>query len=159
LRNLFQRELGRAAGTFTTLIRTCTESIRKHNAADLRVQIHYHRPTLLLNHYSVDLSPREHAMLLVFAERAKQDLPSLPSFKDSVDAFNDGLTTLQQRFPSSELLLSYGFINDDTDLRRAIFSLKNKIKHLGPAGLAFADSLPARKQIMLAIPGPMIHLA
>jgi len=72
LRNLFVRELGQPAGTFSRLVDLCRANVRRSAGEHLRLEIETARPVSVINGRRLELAPREHLALLFFAHRAKR---------------------------------------------------------------------------------------
>ncbi len=161
IRNLFQRELGRAAGTFSTLVASCRSEIRQRAAEDLRLELFFHRPTLRLNQTEMKLTEREQHLLLCLANRAKHALPPIPSYAHAIDA-------LAQHAREWQCLIDDGRLksgspqaptfHEEQDIRRVLSDLRKKLKSLGPLGIILADALPERGRFSLDMPASLIHV-
>lgn len=161
IRNLFQRELGRAAGTFSNLVASCRSGIRQRAAEDLRLEILLHRPALRLNHQELRLTEREHHLLLCLANLAKHERPPIPSYGEALDALIRHAQEWQALIVGGRLpkgTASAAHFGDEQDLRRVLSDLRRKLKTLGPPGHILADSLPERGRFSLDVPGPLISI-
>ncbi len=162
MRNLFHRELGRAVGTFSSLVASCRSEIRHRAAEDLHIEIPLNRPALRVNHSEARLTEREHHLLICLAKLAKTNRPPIPSYGEALDALAahqaewDSLVEdgrLPRGTPSAA-----GF-QDEQDVRRVLSDLRKKVRTLGHHGAILADALPTRGRFSLDVPGALIHLA
>jgi CRISPR-associated protein (TIGR02584 family) len=161
IRNLFQRELGRAAGSFSHLIASCRSGIRHRAAEDLRLEIFLHRAALRLNQAELRLTDREHHLLLCLAGRAKHEHAPVPSYIEALDTLAHHAKEWQSLIENGRLRAgtpSAAGFHDEQDIRRVLSDLRKKLKSLGPAGLILADALPERGRFSLDVPGPLISI-
>ena len=166
LRNLFRRELGRTAGGFAALMASCGEQIRHQVGHDLRLIVRRSRPELEVNGTRIRVSPREHLLVLFLAERAKAGEVVLGAYGEAIDLMNDFRKQLRAEAPINDFSdwrhgdgLSSPFDTDGQDLRRAISSLRSKLRLAGGAGTALASCLPGKGRFSLTVPGAMIEIA
>ena len=159
LRNLFQRELGREAGTFSHLVAACRSTIRQRAAEDLRLELFIHRPALRLNASELRLTEREQHLMLCLASRAKHQRPPVTSYALALDALAAhgrewaALIDAGKLQPGTPPAAAF---TDEHDITRTLSELRRKLKSLGPAGLVLADALPTRGRFSLDIPGELI---
>ena len=162
IRNLFQKELGRAAGSFSNLVASCRSQVRHRAAEDLRLELFFHRPALRLNQLEVKLTEREQHLCLCLANLAKHQRPPIPSYNDALDALASYSREWQSLIAVGRLKSgtppAAGF-GDEQDLRRVLSDLRKKLKALGPLGMILADALPERGRFSLDIPGELIHVS
>lgn len=159
IRNLFQRELNRAAGTFSTLVASCRSEIRHRAAEEIRLEIFLNRPALRLNQVELPLTGREHHLMLCLANRAKHHLPPIPSYSDTLDALASHSREWQSLILDGRLKSGTqpaAIFGDEQDIRRVVSDLKKKAKTMSPTGLILADALPTRGRISLDVPGELI---
>ena len=163
LRNLFTRQLGRKAGTFSRLIESCREQVRQSAGQELRLTVELSRTEIEVNGTRVKLAPREHMLLLFLATRAKQSDPPLAAQKDAVDPLNEFRRSTISRAPREELAdwrhtdsLAGGF--EEQDIRRGLSSLRQKLAEAGAQSGLLASCLPQKGCFSLAIPGSLIFL-
>ena len=163
LRNLFLKELNRPAGNFATLVHTCRANINRQAGENIRFEIDNTRTEMLIDGQPIQSSPREHALMLFLANRAKRNEAGYLAYKDAIDPLNEFVSRIRQTAPansfadwrhSDNLESKY----DDQELRRIVSSIRDRVKHFVPAGLAFANCLPERGRFSLQLPGPMIHI-
>lgn len=165
LRNLFQRDLGRKAGSFNRLVEDCREQVRKATGEGLRLTLERSRCELEVNGLRVRLAPREHLILLFLASRVKRDEPALPSYKDALDPLTEFQKQLREDAPAGsfadwrhkETLAS--LFEDDQDVRRAVSSLGKKLRLAGDPASRLADCLPEKGRFSLTVPAGLIHFA
>jgi CRISPR-associated protein (TIGR02584 family) len=161
LRNLFARELGRKAGTFSRLVQNCRENIRQHAAENLRLSVDSTRPEIDLNGKRLQLAPREHLILLFLAVRAKQSEPAIGAYCEAVDPLNEfrGQLLEAARDPADwRRATSLQAQLDEQDIRRAISNLRDKIKNIPGDGRTLACCLPERGRFSLDMPRALIHV-
>lgn len=163
LRNLFRRELGRPAGGFLRMVEECREQVRRQTGQDVSLIVEQSRPAISVNGTDVRLAPREQVVLLFLASRAKRGEPVLSSYKEAEDRINEFQTFLRQSIPAATMgdwrhgdALKSAF--DEQDLRRAISSLRNKLRRAGGNAYRLAPCLPEKGRFSLEIPGPLIHI-
>ncbi|MBX3733400.1 MAG: TIGR02584 family CRISPR-associated protein [Verrucomicrobiae bacterium] len=165
LRNLFQRDLGRKAGSFNRLVEDCREQVRRTTGEGLRLTVEQSRCELEVNGIRVRTAPLEHLVLLFLATRARRGDSALPAYKDGVKPLNEFRDQLRQNAPPRQLAdwrhggaLRSKF-EDDQEVRRAISSLGRKLRTAGGGAARLADCLPEKGRFSLAIPASLIHLA
>jgi len=162
IRNLFQRELGRAAGNFSNLVASCRKEIRLRAAEDIRLELFFHRPALRLNQTEIRLTEREQHLLLCLANLAKHERPPLPSYADALEALHRHAREWQDLMdagmlkPGSLPAASFG---EEQDIRRVLSDLRKKLRSLGSPGITLAAALPSRGRFSLDLPGPLIHVS
>ena len=163
LRNLFQRELGRKAGTFSRLVETCRENVRQRAAEGLRVSIDTARLELEVNGQVVKLAPLEHLLLIFLARRAKHGEPAYGSYDLGVDDLNAFRTDFVSRAPKDDFsdwrhADSLRAAWDEQEIRKAVSGIRAKLRQRGGDAAALASCLPEKGRCSLDIPGPLIHL-
>lgn len=164
LRNLFKRELGKPAGSFLRLVDSCREHVRQAAGEDIRLTLDAARPVIDVHGVSVQLAPREYLILRFLADRAKSDAPILGSQKEALDPLKAFQKSLLLSAPDDDYsdwrhLDSIGEPMEEPELRRALSSLRSKLRKAGGQASHLADCLPSGPgRFSLTIPGPMIHL-
>jgi len=163
LRNLFRRELGRAAGGFLRLVEECREQVRRQTGQDVSLTVEQSRLAINVSGTDVKLAAREHIVLLFLASRMKRGEPALGCYKEAVDRLNEFQASLRQSAPPSRIgdwrhaeTLKSTF--DEQDLRRAISSLREKLRNAGGNAYRLAPCLPEKGRFSLEIPGSLIHI-
>ncbi len=164
LRNLFQRNLGRKAGTFQRLIADCREQVRQAVGEGIQLTAYQTRCEIEVNGTRVRLSPREHVVLLCLAVRTKQGEPGLQSYKGAVEVVESFRTQLRQSAPTGNLAdwrhtdsLKTSF-TDDQELRRALSSIARKLREAGGRAHQLVGCLPEKGRFSLTIPPSLIYL-
>ena len=159
IRNLFQRELGRAAGTFSTLVASCRSEIRQRAVEEIRLELFFHRPALRLNQIDIKLTEREQHLLLCLANRAKHELPPIPSYADAIDTLASHAREWQSLIDNGRLKSGTPpapLFAEEQDIRRVLSDLRKKLRPIGPLGIILADALPQRGRFSLDVPGVLI---
>ena len=164
LRNLFQRDLGRKAGSFNRLVEECREQVRRTTGEGLRLAIEQSRCELEVNGTLVRTAPREHLVLLFLATRARRGDSALPAYKDALAPLNEFRVQLRQDVPPNRLAdwrhgesLNTEF-DDDQEVRRAVSSLGRRLRTAGGAAARLADCLPEKGRFSLEMKGSLIQL-
>ncbi|MCC6235628.1 MAG: TIGR02584 family CRISPR-associated protein [Verrucomicrobiales bacterium] len=163
LRNLFPRHLGRKVGTFSRLVDSCREHVRQAAGENVRLTLDETRTEIEANGVRLKLSPREHLLLLFLALRAKGDEPPLVAQKDAIGALNEFRTHLLRSaapddFTDWRHTPSLGTPLEEGDLRKALSSLRQRLREAGPATAAVAACLPQKGRFALSVPGPLIFV-
>jgi len=164
LRNLFKRELGKPAGSFLRLVDSCREHVRHAAGEDIRLTLDPSRPDIDVNGLPIRLAPREYLVLRFLADRAKRGDPILGSQKEAIDplkAFQKSLilSAPDDNFSDWRHLDSIGAPMEEDELRRALSSLRAKLRKAGGQAFHLSECLPAGPgRFSLSVPGPMIHL-
>jgi len=165
LRNLFLRELGHPAGSFLHLVEQCREQVRKAAGAELRLVVHAATTRAEIDGLQISTSPREHIVLLFLATRLKRGDAPLSSYAEAIDPLNEFLAELRSTAPADNPgdwrhgeALSSRFEDDAQDLRRALSSLRGKLRRLGPPGLALAAALPEKGRFSLEVEPALVYL-
>lgn len=162
LRNLFVRELNTKAGTFSRLVESCRDSIRRRMGESLRLTVDLSRAELEVNSEQVKLGAREQAVMLFLVQRAKDSLPAFPDYKNAVEPLNDWVRDLIATAPTDD----YGDWRhdlqatfDEEALRKLISSVRGKLKRRGREAAMLAGCLPEKGRCSLDVPGSMIFVA
>lgn len=163
LRNLFQRELGRPVGSFTRLVESCRQQIREQSSQSLRLTIETQRTSIEINLQRIDPAPREHLLLLFLATRAKRNDPDLGAFNLAPEPLADFQVILRREADPRNLGdWRHGACTtdslDEQDIRRALSSLRKRLRASGPDGAHLADLLPERGRFTLELSPAQIHL-
>jgi len=163
LRNLFQRDLGQPAGSFRRLVDTCSSNVRRTAGENLRLEISSHRTEAVVNGRRIELSPREHLVLLFLAQRAKSAKTILSAYDEAIVELEEFRTALRAAAPpdnwsdwrhSDSLARSF----DTRELTRVVSDLRAKSKRAGGDCALLAAVLPAKGRCSLDIPAPLIHI-
>ncbi len=164
LRNLFIRELGRRAGTFSRLVEECREQVRRAAGENIQLSIFRSRPDIDVNGTPLRLSAREHLLLLFLAGRARQQAPVLRSYGEAVDPANQFREDTIESAPPDDFAdirhhdsLRQPF-TDDQDLRKLLSSIRTKLKKAGGNAPLLVPCLPEHGRFSLTVPGPLIHI-
>jgi len=163
LRNLFQRELGRPAGRFAVLVEACREQVRQHAGEQVRLVVEQRRPEIDVNGTRVRLAPREHLVLLFLATRAKRSDPPYLAQKEGLADLNQFRNDLRAAAPVNDFAdWRHGDTLksdvEDQELRRALASLRGKLRVAGGNAYLLVPCLPTKGRFSLAVPGPLIQV-
>jgi CRISPR-associated protein (TIGR02584 family) len=165
LRNLFLRELGQPAGSFLHLVERCREQVRRAAGAELRITVHTARTRAEIDGLALDTSPREHIVLLFLASRLKRGEAPFPSYAEAVPPLNAFLgelrSTAREENPADWRhgdALTSKFDADAQDLRRALSSLRGKLRRFGPPGIQLAAALPEHGRFSLEAEPSLVFL-
>lgn len=163
LRNLFLRELGRTAGTFSRLVESARATVRQRASEELRLVIDSARQELLVNERPIKLAPLEQLVLLFLSRRAKQGEPPFPSYKDAVDPLNEfRKDTLESRpddnYGDWRHLDSLSAACDDRTITKAVSGLREKLRALGGPANILATCLPEKGRCSLDVAGSLVHV-
>ena len=164
LRNLFQRELGRKAGTFSRLVETCRENVRRQAMKTMHLSIHYGRPIMEVEGLEIKFAPLEHLLLLFLARRAKDGKPAYASYEDAVDDLNKFREDLIAQAPKNELSDWRNTDNlrrslwDEEDIRKSNSRIRTKLSARGGVFLALADYFPVKGRCSLDLAAKSITI-
>jgi CRISPR-associated protein (TIGR02584 family) len=163
LRNLFQRELGRPVGSFARLVDSCRQHVREQSSQSLRLTIDSQRPSIEVNLQRIDPAPREHLLLLFLATRAKRNDPDLGAFTLAPEPLAEFQKELRRDADPRNLgdwrhSACTSDSLDEQDIRRALSSLRKRLRDCGADGTRLADLLPERGRFTLDLPPAQIHL-
>lgn len=163
LRNLFYRDLGQPAGTFRRLLELCRENVRQTAAENLKLEISRSRPETLVNGRLLELSAREHLVLLFFAHRAKQGETVLSAYDEALGELNDFRIQLRASAPAddwSDWRHAAGLNEEfnERGLTRVLSDLRAKTRRAGGEAAFLADLLPAKGRCALTVPGARIFV-
>lgn len=161
LRNLFERELGRKAGTFSRLVEDCSQSVLRRAAENLRLIIETLRPEIEVNGKRIRLSPRDHLLLLFLARRAKHSEPPYPAYKgalDDLNAFREELRSAPKDFNDWRHGDSLSKKWEPEDINKALSALRDKLRNAGGDAALLAACLPRKGGFALNVPGQMIQI-
>jgi CRISPR-associated protein (TIGR02584 family) len=164
LRNLFKRELGRGAGTFKLLMESCREQVRRSSGEAVRLTVEQSRCEIEVNGTRVKLAPREHAMLLFLAHRAKTGEPPIGAYAEAIDPINEFCKSLRDSLPDHDIsdwrqmLSPKQVFADNEDIRKEVSRIRNKLRRTGGNAHLLIPCLPERGRFSLAVPGPLIWI-
>ena len=164
LRNLFQRELGRKAGTFSRLVQSCRENVRRLSLETLQLVVHTCRPELTVNGQILVLAPTEHLLFLFLAWQASQKRPAFPTFKDAEDSLAKFKRKIKAEAPLndfSDWRQSEGLENIDSDeeyIRKASSRIREKMRRAGGDFALLTEHLPVKGRCSLNLPASNITI-
>ncbi len=171
LRNLFKRELGQPAGSFRNLVILCQEHVRRATGDHLRVEIDRAFPDCLVNGTRLRLAPREHLVLLFFANRAKRGDQVLSAFDEALNELEDFRKEVRRQAPPNDWsnwrhhdslnkpFASTASASDPArELTRVLSDLRTKARRAGGGAALLASVLPQKGRCALDVPGPMISI-
>jgi CRISPR-associated protein (TIGR02584 family) len=163
LRNLFQRELGRKAGSFHRLVDDCREEVRRAAGERIRLTLDRSRCELEVSGTRLTSAPREHLILLFLATRAKSSEPAFATQKEALDPLNAFRRELIDSAPGDDFAdwrhgEGLGAALDELDLRRALSGLRDRLRKAGGNAVDLVGCLPGKGRFSLSVPGSMIHL-
>lgn len=164
LRNLFQRELGRKAGTFSRLVDACRASVRRAAGEGVKLTVERSRCEIGINGTRVKLAPREHLVLLFLATRAKHGEPAFGAYVEAVDSINVFREKIRAAAPrgnpsdwrTGDTLRTK--FDDDQDLRKAVSAIRGKLSSADGNAHLLIPCLPGRGRFSLSIPASAIDL-
>ncbi len=166
LRNLFVRELNRKAGSFSRLVDTCREGIRKQATEKVKLTIETARPLMEVNGTQVTLAPREHLFMLFLARRAKESAVILSSYFEALTPLEEFRKTVVEGAPENNYsdwrhadgLKTVIRDNDDQDIRKLKNSIKAKLYKAGGDAVYLIQCLPEKGRCSLDVPPSMIYI-
>lgn len=164
LRNLLPKELGRVPGRFSTLVTQYRDTVAQHEAAaNLRVKVHYAEPKIEVDGTPAALGPREHLLMIFFAEGAVRGTGNMAATQKELEApINECLRRVSGAHDRGNMGdWRYGLVGQtlsDDDIRRSLSRLAANLKSLGSAGVALASVLPKRGRLRLDLSPEQIQL-
>lgn len=161
LRNLFERELGRKAGSFLRLVETGRTGLRQHAAQNLQVTLDASRRELEVNGQVIQFAATEFLLLLFLARRAKQGEPPFVAYKEALDPFNEFRRIQRAEAPGDHDWRLTGPLRSEWDERaitKAVSSLREKLRRTGEAAALLASCLPEKGRCSLALEPALIFL-
>ena len=163
LRNLFRRELGQPAGSFRRLMSVCRANVRLSAGENLRLEIETQHPRAAVNGRALELSPREHLVLLFFARRVRRGEIVLAAYDEALVDLNQTRKDECAAAPPKDwshwrnsTSLNQEF--NERDLTRILADLRAKARRAGGDAAFLADVLPMKGRCGLDIPAPMIFI-
>ena len=147
LRTVFEREFGRAAGSFRRLVQDCREHVRRSAGENVRLEVEQSRCEIDVNGTRLALAPREQILLLFLSSRCKQGGEPILSYTDALDPLNQFQKDLRESAPADALgdwRHGAAFRNpfqDEMEIRRALSSLRQKLRRAG--GTRISWKMPA----------------
>ncbi len=161
LRNLFVRELGRKAGSFSRLVESCRENVRQRAGETVRLCVETRHPRIEVNGATLTLAAAEQLLLLFLARRAKQGEPAFGSYKDATDSLNafrqEQLAAIKD-FGDWRHADSVRATWEERDIVRALSEIRRKLRQRGGDAALLAACLPARGRCSLELTPSLIHL-
>jgi CRISPR-associated protein (TIGR02584 family) len=163
LRYLFSREFGRQTGGFMRLVESCNANVKRRIGESIRLTISRNMREIEVNGQRLQLSAREHCIMLFLASRAKDGEPSFGIYKDGIDVFNEFRKGLVETAPK-ENLADWRFSDairkdfSEEDLRKCLSSIREKVRRCGGDIANLALVLPERGMLGLQIPPSLIYI-
>jgi len=161
LRNLFQRELGRPAGSFQRLVELCRLNVRRATGDHLKFEIDRSRTESFINGRRLELAPREHLVLLFFAARTKHKEPVLAAYDEALVALEEFRKELLASAPEtnwSDWRHELTGTIKDRDLVRILSDVRAKARRAGGDAAFLTNVLPEKGRCSLDIPGELIFV-
>ena len=128
-----------------------------------KLQVETTHPRSVINGQVLELSPREHLLLLFFAQRAKRGEIKLSAFDEALVDIGETRKKLRATAPANDWSdwrnsnsLSAEFT--DRDVVRIISDIRRKAKQVGGDQAFLADVLPAKGRCTLDIPASNISI-
>jgi len=174
-RNLFKKELIEQPGSFSSLVMSCRDRMRKVTTANVKLQVRLSQSEILVNEQKISLSMTEYLIIRFFAESARNNLSSFASYTDALEPLREFGNKLLAEVDTGDNSDWRFRLNDtallkktDTTTRlneaqrcltRNISSLKKKLKSLGGEARELADLLPKGGAVRLKLPAENITIA
>jgi CRISPR-associated protein (TIGR02584 family) len=163
LRNLFRKELGQMPGAFMTLVDRCSNEVRRRTAANVELVIHRSKTVIEVSGISINLSAREHILVLFLTFRLHQGHPPFRSYKDGVDSLNEYREQLKSSAPAERMSdwrwgLGHSSTFDDHDIRRAVSRLRKELRRTSPEAMTLIDRFPQPGRLSIDLPGTQIRI-
>jgi CRISPR-associated protein (TIGR02584 family) len=163
LRNLFQRELGRKAGTFRRLVQDCRQNILRRAAEELRLTLDPVRSTLEINGLTLNLAPAEMLLTLFLARRARHGETPYLAYKDALEDLNHFRAEQIEQASTHDwndwrTADSLRADWDDRNIVKTLSDLRAKLRQAGGSAALFAHCLPGRGRCSLDLPGSLIFI-
>jgi len=161
LRNLFERDLGRKAGSFLRLIETGRAGLRQHAAENLRVTLDSVRRELEVNGQTLQFAATEFLLLLFLARRAKHGEPPFAAYKDALDPLDAfrreqlAAATEPSDWRHADSLRAPW---DDRAVTKAVSSLRDKLRRAGRSAALLATCLPEKGRCSLDLQPALLFL-
>jgi CRISPR-associated protein (TIGR02584 family) len=163
LRNLFARELGRMPGRFSALVAQCSEGIRKRAGNRVKLVVHRSRPEIEVNGIRVKLSPKEQLLALFLADRSRKAQPAFAAYKEAENSLNEYQERLRREAPENDFSdwrrsNSLASELDEQEIRKAVSSLRKKLRVAGPNAMALLPYLPKTGRLSIDLPRKQISV-
>lgn len=163
LRNLFLRELGRGAGSFSRLVDTCRQNVRKRVGETLRLIVEANRTEIVVNDQRLRLSVREHLVMSFMAARAKGREPEFSFYGACVEPLNEFREELVAHAVDgkhytwcSDERLRHAL--DERDISRLVSDLRRKLQGLQGDAVLLAGCLPEKGRFSLDVEPSLIEI-
>jgi hypothetical protein len=146
------------------LVESCREQIRRAAGESVHLTVEQSRCEIEVNGTRVKLAPREHLVLLFLAVRAKRGDPAIGAYAEAVDPLNEFRLKLRASATPDDFSdwrggdATKSALDDDQDLRKAVSSIREKLRAAGGNARLLAPCLPEKGRFSLAVPGAQIHL-
>lgn len=164
LRVLFHKEFGRSAGSFRRLVDRCRDQVSRTAGEQVRLQIDRTRCEIDVNGTRLAPAPREHIILLFLADRCKNGGEPIASYQEAVEPLDQFRKDLRASAPKAALAdwrhgvsLENRF-QEEQEIRRAISSLRKKLREAGGNAPDLIPCLPGRGRFSLSVPPSLIQL-
>ena len=151
LRRKVVENLGREPGSFHTLSALCRDDSLL--LAPPSLSLSETTPGCRVNDLSVALGPREHSLLLFLCNRVAMRETPLGDYKSSVEiwaAYRAEIYSRRSKLGDDWRISCKSKVDVDA-LKHDISSIREKLKKIGPAGIALGKLLPTRGRFSLDI--------
>jgi CRISPR-associated protein (TIGR02584 family) len=163
LRNLFARELGRMPGRFSALVAQCSEGIKKRSGNSVKLVVHRSRQEIEVNDIRVKLSPKEQLLALFLADRSRKAQPAFAAYKEAENSLNEYREKLRREAPENDFSDWRGSKSiasdlDEQEIRKAVSSLRKKLRAAGPGAMSLLPCLPKARRLSIDLPRKQISV-
>lgn len=142
LRNLFERELTRCPGSFSSLV---NEASRQLSFKPAKVTVLMDEPVMVIDGTKVRFAPREHVMNILLARRCQKGLPSFADHTETCEDYqkvaeeirgNADPFTWRDNVGKTEMKFD--------DMRKILNSIRQKLKKEGGGAIGLERCLNSR---------------
>jgi CRISPR-associated protein (TIGR02584 family) len=157
LRNLFHKQLVKKPGSFTHLIESCRNDMRRLTAESIKLAIRRSRTLFQVNDIVIRTNPREHLLLLFLAEHAPEGKSRWAQYIDVEDELNSYRQQMIRTAPHDSLSdwrnrdsLREEISESKADqITKLVSNLRGKCDSKGGDAAIFAALLPEKGRFSL----------
>jgi CRISPR-associated protein (TIGR02584 family) len=166
LQNLFQKQLVKKPCSFTRLIESCCNDMRRIAINGLKLKIRRSRTGFEVNDIVIRTSPREHILLLFLAEQALEGKSRWAQYidvEDDLDSYRQRMIRTAPHDSLSDWRNHDGLREQISESKadhvtKLVSSLRGKCDSKGGDGAIFATLLPEKGRFSLDLPQKQISV-
>jgi hypothetical protein len=126
--------------------------------------VHRTRPEIEVNGIRVKLAPKEQLLALFLGDRSRKGRPAFAAYKEAEDSLNEYRELLRREAPENDFSdwrrsnSSIAADLDEQEIRKAVSSLRMKLRAAGPNAMVLLPFLPEAGRLSVDLPRKQISV-